>query len=495
MRWYRLAAEQGVAEAQAFLGVRYATGRGVPEDDREAVRWYRLAAEQGDASAQLNLGFMHANGRGVPQDDREAVRWFRLAAEQGDASAQFNLGNMYRTGEGVPQDDREAVRWFRLAAEQGDASAQFNLGVSYAKGEGVPEDDREAVRWFRLAAEQGNAIAQFNLGVAYYSGEGVPEDDREAVRWFRLAAEQGEARAQFNLGVMYDNGRGVPQDYVQAHKWFNIAASSAEADDREKSAASRNLVAARMTPRQIAEAQRLAREWRPGPSAAELSPQPGAFGRRPDAGRPPAGRGGVSTGSGFFVSSEGHVLTNAHVVRDCAAVHAPPGVAVRVVARDDASDLALLDGPPSAAVAPFRAGRGIRPGDEVVVVGYPLRGMLASEANVTRGNVSALAGPGDDRRLFQMTAPVQPGSSGGPVLDLAGRVVGVTVARLDALTAARATGAIPQNVNFAVGAGTARAFLDAEGVPYETAPSDSSIGADLVAAAARRFTVSVECRQ
>ena len=352
------------------------------------------------------------------------------------------------------------------------------------------------MRWYQLAAEQGDASAQANLGVMYVNGEGVPEDDREAVRWFRLAAEQGDASAQFNLGVAYYNGEGVPQDYVQAHKWFNIAASSAEADDRRETfVGSRNSVAALMTPRQIAEAQRLAREWRPGPSAAEPSPRPGAFGRRPDAGRPPAGRGGVSTGSGFFVSSEGHVLTNAHVVRDCAAVHAPPGVAVRVVARDDASDLALLDGPPSGAVAPFRAGRGIRPGDEVVVVGYPLRGMLASEANVTRGNVSALAGPGDDRRLFQMTAPVQPGSSGGPVLDLAGRVVGVTVARLDALTVARATGTIPQNVNFAVGAGTARAFLDAEGVPYETAPSDASIGADLVAAAARRFTVSVECRQ
>ena len=351
------------------------------------------------------------------------------------------------------------------------------------------------MRWYQLAAEQGYASAQLDLGVMYGNGRGVPEDDREAVRWYQLAAEQGYASAQFHLGVAYYIGEGVPQDYVQAHKWFNIAASSAEADDRERPAASRDRVAARMTPRQIAEAQRLAREWRPGPSAAEPSPRPGAFGRRADGGRPPAGRGGVSTGSGFFVSSEGHVLTNAHVVRDCAAVHAPPGVAVRVVARDDASDLALLGGPPSAAVVPFRAGRGIRPGDEVVVVGYPLRGMLASEANVTRGNVSALAGPGDDRRLFQMTAPVQPGSSGGPVLDLAGRVVGVTVARLDALTVARATGAIPQNVNFAVGAGTARAFLDAEGVPYETAPSDASIGADLVAAAARRFTVSVECRQ
>ena len=252
-----------------------------------------------------------------------------------------------------------------------------------------------------------------------------------------------------------------------------------------------------MSSSQIAEAQRLAREWRPSAATASPSPPPGIGGRRPGDRPLPAGRGAVvSTGSGFFVSGEGHVLTNAHVVRGCAAVHVPPGVTARVVARDDASDLALLDGPPPRAAASFRAGRGIRPGAEVVVVGYPLRGLLASEANVTRGNVSALAGPGDDRRLFQMTAPVQPGNSGGPVLDLAGRVVGVAVARLDAQAVARATGgALPQNVNFAVGAGTARAFLDSEGVPYETAPADDALGAERVVADARLFTVPVECRQ
>ena len=92
------------------------------------------------------------------------------------------------------------------------------------------------------------------------------------------------------------------------------------------------------------------------------------------------------------------------------------------------------------------------------MVGYPLRGALASGANVTVGNVSALAGPGDDRRLIQITAPVQPGNSGGPVLDSAGNAVGVAVAKLDAAAMARATGDIPQNVNFAVSARAARAL-------------------------------------
>ena len=223
------AAEQGNAKAQTNLGVRYFNGRGVPQDDAEAVRWFRQAAEQGHAKAQFNLGLMYATGRGVPQDDAEAVRWFRQAAEQGHAKAQFNLGLVYATGRGVPQDDAEAVRWYRLAADQGDASAQFNLGVMYRDGEGVPQDEAEAVRWFRLAADQGNALGQSNLGVMYAEGRGVPQDEAEAARWNRLAAEQGDVLGQSNLGSMYATGRGVPQDDAEAVRWSRLAADQGNA--------------------------------------------------------------------------------------------------------------------------------------------------------------------------------------------------------------------------------------------------------------------------
>ncbi len=141
----------------------------------------------------------------------------------------------------------------------------------------------------------------------------------------------------------------------------------------------------------------------------------------------------------------------------------------------------------------FRGGRGIRAGDGIIVIGFPLRGILASEANVTSGTVSALAGPRDDRRLFQITAPVQPGNSGGPVLDRSGNAVGVVVGKLNAIRIARATGDIPQNVNFAVSAGTTRAFLDAQDVPYKTAPSTADLSPADVAAKARKFTVLLEC--
>jgi uncharacterized protein len=131
---------------------------------------------------------------------------------------------------------------------------------------GVPQDYSEAAEWYRKAAEQGVAAAQHNLGVMYDNGQGVVQDDAEAVMWYRKAAAQRHAPAQHNLGVMYADGRGVPQDYVQAHMWFSLAVArftASESEDRKKAIRDRDRVAAKMTAAQIAEAERLAREWKP----------------------------------------------------------------------------------------------------------------------------------------------------------------------------------------------------------------------------------------
>ena len=154
-------------------------------------------------------------------------------------------------------DYKEAVKWYRLAADQGYAASQFNLGVLYKDGKGVPQDYAEAVKWYRLAADQGDAGAQNNLGVRYDKGVGVPQDYKEAAKWYRLAADQGYARAQNNLGLSYHNGQGTPQDDVMVYMWFNLAA----ARGIEEAKTNKEVIEKRMTRQQIAEAQRLSREW------------------------------------------------------------------------------------------------------------------------------------------------------------------------------------------------------------------------------------------
>jgi TPR repeat protein len=152
-----------------------------------------------------------------------------------------------------------AERLFRPLAEHGNAIAQYNLGVMYYKGDGVPQSYPDAVFWYRHAAWQGDASAQLSLGLMYYNGQGTLQSYAEAFTWFLKAADQGSALAQINLGAIYANGQGVPQDYIHAHMWLSLAATKSET----RAAELRDIVAAKMTAAQIAEAQKLGREWKP----------------------------------------------------------------------------------------------------------------------------------------------------------------------------------------------------------------------------------------
>ena len=166
--------------------VALATGAPVQAPELDELR---ALAEQGDADAQFNLGVMYANGRGVPEDDTEAVRWYRLAADQGNAAAQVNLGIRYDIGEGVPQDYAEAVRWYRLAANQRHARAQLNLGVKYRNGEGTPQDYVQAHMWFNLAASRltgearETAVQGRDVAEGRMNPDGLNEAQRLAREW------------------------------------------------------------------------------------------------------------------------------------------------------------------------------------------------------------------------------------------------------------------------------------------------------------------------
>ncbi len=416
------------------------------------------------------------------QDYATALRLWRPLAIGGDAGAQSRLGLMYDTGRGVPKDDRQAVFWYRKAAEQGHASAQFNLGTMYGNGRGVPKDEQQAAHWYRKAAEQGNAAAQFFLGNMYANGKGVPKDDERAVHWYRKAAEQGFARAQVGLVIMYAEGRGVTKDDQQAYFW-SLLASVGDGKDGIAIRDFRDTLERQLSAEQRATAQADARNWNPqvasAPGAAPGLPEPDRKSRAD------------STGSGFRVVA-GRIVTNNHVVERCSRIRVNGTLAGRVLVRDARNDLAIVeateDRGPAASVRATRS----RLGEEVAIAGFPLQGMLTG-LSVTKGNVSRLSGLAGDSRLLQISAPVQPGNSGGPLLDASANVIGVVVSKLDALRVAKATGDIPQNVNFALNANVLRAFLDANDVQYADGMSAQPLSPTEVASRAARFTVLVEC--
>jgi S1-C subfamily serine protease len=362
----------------------------------------------------------------------------------------------------------------------------------YSSGTGVPKDETEAARWFRKAADQGKAAAQYFLGGMYAAGTGVPKDEAEAVRWNRKAADQGDASAQTDLGIAYAVGMGVPIDLVEAYKWFNLAAAS-KGFSGENARRLRDSVEFSLTPTQIAEGQQRAREW---VARAETKKEAGPEQPGPER----TGSSVLGTGTGFVVSAQGHILTAFHVVSRASSVrvHLPSGeaAAVEIVASDQNNDLALLKiRPVDIQAAAFREGRGPSLGEDVFAVGFPLYGYISTQLSATRGNISALAGPADDTRLLQITAPVQPGNSGGPLLDQAGNVVGMVVGKLDTFAVAKAIRDIPQNVNFALSGAVLRAFLESRGVDYRTRRSTSKLEPDEAVKQGRAFTVLVEVLQ
>ena len=350
----------------------------------------------------------------------------------------------------MAKDYPEAVKWYRKAAEQNNAPAQCGLGVCYAEGQGVAKDYPEAVKWYRKAAEQGHAQGQNSLGVCYANGRGVAKDYVEAVKWCRKAAEQNLASAQHNLGVAYHSGEGVAKNYVEAYKWYLLAAGQGQ----ENAKKNMRTLEVSMTREQIAEGQRLARNFKPRevPASGGDSSAAGIAQTRPEC-----------SGTGFFITEDGYLITNEHVAGNGAQVRLVTEaglISAKVVKVDAANDLALLKAEGKFAPLPVVSSRAVKMGSTVATVGFPNIGLQGFAPKLAKGEIAALSGAQDDPRYFQISVPVQPGNSGGALVDERGNVVGVVAAKLNAAAAVATSGALPENVNYAVKSSLLLSFLE-----------------------------------
>lgn len=493
-------AEQGNAQAQLQLGNKYLAGEGIPKDVAKASEWYQKAADQGLSEAQTRLGRFYENGESTSKNVVRAAELYQKAAEQGNAEAQIYLGGMYERGEGVSKNIAKAIELYQKAVDQGNPEAQFILGIKYEgwmdPGEsstGVIQDVGKAVELYRRAAVQGHAGAQYALGTSYRVGSGVPKDYAKAVEWYLKSAASGNEIAQQGLGEMYFAGKGIPQDYVLAYAWINLGTSGSNRFVDPD--ANRDLIARSMTPSQIAEAQRISSAWKKGAvlvREGQVSAGSQAFSSS-------VGKlSKASVGTLFVINASGQAITNHHVISGCGEIRIEgrEGLA-RIVTEDVVNDLALVQIPGGAKDFAFIADepRKLRQGEEIVVFGFPLNAVLSSGGNLTPGVVSALTGLGNNTNQIQITAPIQPGSSGSPVLNKKGEVVGVVSTKLSDSKMAKATGQIGQNVNFAVNGQTLRTFLDTHKSTYRSGAgffAREKSAADL-ADEARNWTLVVEC--
>jgi serine protease Do len=228
----------------------------------------------------------------------------------------------------------------------------------------------------------------------------------------------------------------------------------------------------------------------PGPAP---EPQPGP----PSPALPQPERHTASSGTGIYITSDGHLLTNAHVVQDCSDIQVETGQGIfevgKLVAKDTANDLALLkvsSKPKSIGALRFT----VRLGENVEAFGYPLSQVLAASGNFTTGNITALAGLGDDSRFFQISAPVQPGNSGGLLLDESGNLIGIVSSKLNFLSEIKNAGDIPQNVNFAIKASVVENFLQDNGVKFQIGEASEPMKAPDLADQAKSLSAYIVCQ-
>jgi TPR repeat protein len=390
------------------------------------------------------------------QGDTNSVEGIKAKAESGDAQDQCVLAEnldpeLPDIGTPAAKDLNKAIDWYLKSANQGNVEAQYNLGCIYFNGKYVPEDDAKALKWFRKAAEQGHASAEYNLGSMYANGKGVEKDSVEAAKWCRKAAEQGNVYAQKVLAGMYYNGRGVLVDYVQAVKWNTLAS----AQGNEEAVNFWVYVLSKEVPsEQIAEGQRLAREFVPRKETPGSNSNPSS---------PVAADSPIANGTGFFITDDGYLITNNHVVKDAAKIRLVTSagtISAKVVQVDAANDIALLKAVGKFTPLPVAASRGVKLGGTVATIGFPNIGMQGFAPKLAKGEIASLSGAQDDARYFQISVPVQPGNSGGALVDDRGNVIGIVSAKLDASVALAASGALPENVNYAIKSSFLLGFLE-----------------------------------
>jgi S1-C subfamily serine protease len=344
-------------------------------------------------------------------------------------------------------------------AEHGSADAQWALGGMYYDGQGVARDLRQALKWFLLAANQGNPLAQYNLGLMYEQGIGTARNPQEALYWYTQAALHDNAAAQQNLGVMYANGQGVPRNYLFAFVWSTMAAEHGQASAiRNRATAARYLSPAELIRGQelIAKLRnRIAHPQAGPPQGSKASPSSPSS--NADAIEPPASRAkghrAKGSGSGFIITTDGYLMTCHHVIEGGRAISVIVNrreYPAKVIRDDKANDLALLKIEGTFQALAFAGQPSAKLGQEVFTIGYPDPLLQGISAKFTKGEISSLAGMRDNPKLYQISVPVQPGNSGGPLIDMHGNVTGVIEAMLDAKTAFAVSGSLPQSVNYAI---------------------------------------------
>ncbi len=505
----------------------YQSGRDAYQrgDYAASFRVWEPLAQAGDAKAQFGLGGLFERGRGVPLDRARAFRWYGLAAKQKFGPAQKAVSRFERLYPGLvrrariearqeaelkrfreeKQKARQRARQARPGKRRpGSGRGGGGLNIPVPPGWDGYKSDRLDTRL--------TAGLEILLGIPVQKRLFLPPGQKPG-NWSELIlvdqAQQSEGTTT-PLGLYRawirdviagcENGREThpPANSGKGPGW--VKSTYACAKHKNQDFGSFAMMKALKGPEDLFLVRRV---WRGPPYPVDdIGAMTGRFGDwegwfdRVAMPRPRRARNRLrpSAGFGFIVNGQGHIVTPHHVVKGCRRLRFSSSGA-RLLAIDPVRNLALykLRKKPKT-WARFREGEEARKGDPIIVASYPREGTADSDLSVSAGVIGGLTGPGGDSRFLALTAAIQPGTSGAPLLDLHGNIAGMVFSAAEAARMAQAE--IPDEITgFALNAQVIKTFLKGQGAPFETAPAETALTPALAGDKARSFTVSVDCQK
>ena len=528
--WYRKAAKQGYDYAQNSLGIAYQWGEGVEQDYKQAVSWYRKAAEQGYDYAQRNLGTMYEDGKGVNQSDKLAISWYRKAANQGHSDAKKDLealelkiknkggevqstipANAYKSGDswkcktgftkrgnfcrvnvknGYWTYDGSAMKCYsgfktvglscqkesnEILIDGNKYVGELNNGKPNGQGTMIFTDGSKYVGEFKNGDFNGQASYTFSDGESYvgefknddFNGQGryTFSDGESYVGEFKNGDFNGYGRYSFSGGDKYV---GQFQNNLKSGQGTYIYSSSGEYAGYKYVGEYKNDFRNGQGIMTYPDGSQKAGTWKDDEyEGSNGGTTPKNNNSNNDKLLPAA------SGTGFAVTSDGYVITNNHVIKGCTSVeiyHKGRAIPATVINIDPIIDLALIKGNFTPKKFYYLSPKNAKLRMSVDVIGYGFGKKISSYVKVTRGIVSSVVGIQNDSSRFQIDAALQPGNSGGPIINTNGDVVGVAVEKISANWAKDNLSAMPENIGFGIKSSAVINFLDGNNIKYLTTP-------------------------